>query len=314
MSPLMDGVRLGPLDPDRGENFGQVGGQTTARQLIRHHVAMHPPALVAALSRVRQDDRSKAIDRDEAEAFIREVYDDAGQALPDESQITGYAVRGDDEAPDLQVVTFTYTTKGGRTGKGFVPYRELSNSVAAGDEAVRIAELKEAGLPWGPSETARQVAGIRGTQVGPADDAGDADALRGENEDLRSENEELRERLRAIEEQEKTDEQVRAEQEHAASAGGGSGVQSSPQTPEGGSPETTGTRTAADADDGDSEPVEPWDGYDTDNADKVKRRLREERDPELAEKVLAWEQRPDAGQNRSGVVAVANSILDRPQS
>jgi hypothetical protein len=178
VAPNLPGLRVGPLDPDRGENLGQVGGQSTARRLIRHHVAMHPPALMRALNRTRQDARSEAVDREEAEELIRELYRDAGEALPEDSQIKGFAVRGDDEAPGEQVLTFTFTTKSGRTGKGFVPYThdDLSRSRAAGDEAVRIAKLKEAGLPWAPSEAALAAAGIRGSGVGRPDDFDDEDA------------------------------------------------------------------------------------------------------------------------------------------
>ncbi|MGH2897402.1 MAG: hypothetical protein ACRDMZ_01910, partial [Solirubrobacteraceae bacterium] len=153
---LLDGVRIGPLDPDRAENMGQVGGQNTARTLIRHHVAMHPPALVGALSRERQEDRTKAVNREEAHAVIREAYEDRGEPLPDGAEITGLAVRGHEETPERQVLTFTYSTPNGRSGKGAVPYRGggLDKSIAAGDEAVRIAELKAAGLPWQPGAVA----------------------------------------------------------------------------------------------------------------------------------------------------------------
>jgi hypothetical protein len=361
MSPVMDGVRLGPLDPDRGENFGQVGAQSSARQLIRHHVAMHPPVLIRALSRVRQDARSEAVDREEVEAAARKLYADAGEALPEDSRLAGFAVRGDDETPELQVVTFTWTTKGGRTGKGFVPYREMSSSVEAGDEAVRIEKLKAAGLPWQPKTLAQAET--------------KADTRRLENADaMERELAELRRRLEAVEGQRPT---------LAQSAGGGSGVASSPQTPEGGSASVPGSRGPDEPDDefaglegddltsaleeagidwttggsglggtmtpreardalrsntagGDAEedddeepgaepdesdgneepagsderPAEPWAGYEGGNAQDIRRRVRESRDPDLARAVLAYEQRPDGGANRSTVVAAANEVLD----
>lgn len=154
---VLDGVRVGPLDPDRGEDFGHVGGQATARQLIRHHVALNPPALQAALNRRRQQERSDAIDAAEAEKVARKHYKDVGEALPDEAELTGFAVRGEDDKPKQQVLTFTYALESGRTGKGFVPYNSdtVPKSVKAGDEAVRVAKLKEAGLPWQAEATAQ---------------------------------------------------------------------------------------------------------------------------------------------------------------
>lgn len=163
---VLDGVRIGPLDPDKGENFGQVGGQTTARRLIRHHVKMHPPALVAALGRVRQDARSTAVDRVEAEDFIRGWYSEHGEPLPEDSKLKGFAVRGDDEEAELQVLTFSFTTKSGRTAKGFVPYHELPSSVEAGDAAVAREDAKKDGvappLAAGPTRDPELLAVLRG--------------------------------------------------------------------------------------------------------------------------------------------------------
>jgi hypothetical protein len=93
----------------------------------------------------------------------------------------------------------------------------------------------------------------------------------------------------------------------AASAGGGSGVAASPMTAEGGSMSVTGTRgpdSPAAAPEG-----EPWEGYDGTNADDVRKRLRESDDPELARRVLLFEQ---ANANRGTVISLANQIIDRP--
>lgn len=319
---VLDGVRIGPLDPDRAENFGQVGGQSTARQLIRHHVASHPPALVGALSRVPNEERSRAIDKDEAEELVRSAYEDRGEPLPEESTLKGFAIRGDDDAPELQVLTFVFETKNGRTGKGFVPLNEearsaLTNTFEAGDEAVRIKKLKDAGLPWEAKATAQNEARADRRKLAAADD-------------LRSEVEELRERLARIESQ--------AETVAQASAGGGSGVASSPQTPEGGSASVPGTRgpeqdAGGDPDGGpdggegegdgggNAGPEDPQQlasdigltgSYDDAKAQDIRAKLRDQRDPETARRVLAYETRSDGGQNRSTVVAAANEVLDRP--
>lgn len=291
---LLDGVRIGPLDPDKGESFGQIGGQTTARRLLRHHTAMHPPALRAALSRIQHDERSGAIDIDEANAHIREVYEDAGEALPDESRIVGHKVRGQDEQPELQVLSFTYTTAGNRTGKGFVPYRDLPKSVAAGDEAVQIKRLKDAGLPWAPSVAAQAAAGITGTGVAEDRDLGEVldeqhvSGLEEENEELRAEVESLRARIAEETAQREADAQA-ATAEAAASGTIVSDAQPA-RYPSAG---------------------EPWEGYEGANAQDVVRKLREEKDPELAERVLAYEKRADGG-GRSTVISAAEQILDRP--
>lgn len=309
--PVLDGVRIGPLDPDRAENFGQVAGGATARQLIRHHVAMHPPALVGALTRTQQEFRSKAIDKAEAEKYIRKVYSDAGEPLPDESQIKGLAIRGEDDEPELQVLTFVYTTAGGRTGKGFVPLSDgarsaLKKTMEAGDEAVRIEKLKAAGLPWEAKATAQ------------AETKADRQQL-DEAARLREEMAELRKRLEAVEGQRPTD---------AQSAGGGSGVQSSPQTPEGGSARIEGSRgpERSQEDAGGETPPDPSQvdpaqlasdlgltgSYDDAKAQDIRAKLRaDDVDPNVARRVLAYETRSDGGANRSTVTAAANEVLDR---
>lgn len=313
---LLDGVRIGPLDPDRAENLGQIGGQSSARVLIRHHIAMHPPALVGALSRERQDERSKAIDRDEAEKAIADAYEENGEPLPEGSEINGLAVRGHEDQPSRQVLTFTAATPSGRTVKGAIPYRDnddtLSRSIAAGDQVIRIRELKEAGLPWEPGAIAEQVGGIAGTGV-KADD-GEAARLSDELDDaadreesLREENAQLRERLAQLEGQRRTDEQKAQDDGDEPTRAGlpsDSGVVTSPQAAEGGSVDLQDVGSAG-------EPEMPWEGFESANAQEVRARLRDNRDPAEARRVLAWEQRSDGGANRSTVIAAANEVLDR---
>lgn len=296
MSPVLDGVRIGPLDPDKGESFGQVGGQTTARRLIRHHVAMHPPELVRALSRERQDARSEVVDREEAEEFIRTVYEDAGEPLPDDSALAGFAVRGNDDAPDLQVLAFTFTSKGGRTGKGFVPYGadELAGTRRAGDAAAQIARLKDAGLPI-PEQLAQLVAAYRTIGVTDSPSAADADdALIAENDrlidekaDLQAELDEARARIADL------------EADPPAPGSGDDGA---------GAPADADTEKAAQAK---ALAAAFPDGYDGVNAQDVRRIVRDAADPVLARAVLAQETR-EGGGNRGTVVSAANEVLDRP--
>jgi hypothetical protein len=278
----LTGVRVGPLDPDATAEFGQVSGRTSARQLVRHHLALNPPALIGALSRSRQKARSDALDIDELYSAIGDAW---GSDSPGDFELVGASVRGEDDAE--QVVTFTWRVpveKGGtgRTGKGFVAYdaESLPESVAAGDEAVRIEKLKEAGLPWAPSERALAAAGITGSGVAETAPENltsveeverERDEARKEAEALRAEADELRRAL--------------------AEAGG-----EPPQREDTSEGET---------------PPEPWDGYEGTTADDVKKALRNADDDAkvaLAERVLAYEQRNG---KRAGVIAAANSILDR---
>lgn len=298
----LEGVRVGPLDPDRGEMFGQVGASSAARQLIRHHAAMHPPALVSALGRTHQKERSDALDRGELLEAVIDFYAEAGEALPDGAVIDGAAVRGEDDGRQ-QVVTFTWVVPveeggSGRSGKGFIPYDEdhVPASFALGNDAVRIAKLKEAGLPWHPEAVNREVAGIAGTGV-PADtvDAGELDDALEENATLREEIESLRQQLSAQQAQSPAVPPVAAA---PMTVEGGSALVPPPEPAAAPVPEDTGPTT-----------YEPWPGYEGENADVVRRKLRESDDRDLARRVLAYEQ---ATANRGTVVSLANQLIDRP--
>lgn len=279
---VMDGVRIGPLDVDKGENLGMVGGGHAARRLIRHHATMNPPALTAALSRVRQDARSEAVDRDEAEAVIREWYEENGEALPEDARITGYAVRGDDEQRELQVVTFTFRTASGRTAKGFVPYGDLPKSMDAGTEAVRIKKAIDAGRPVDP--VARGASGPDPEVVA-----------------LREAVEALTRRLAEVEDRDpQSIDDVLAHEDAASGMDADADV-----APEGAAEPPAAPLAAL------GTLVEPWDGFEGTQAQVVRQRLRDSGDADVAARVLAWETRPDGGQNRSTVVAAANEILDR---
>lgn len=276
MANALPGVRVGPLDPDRGENFGMVAGGPTARQLVRHHMAQHPPQLLAQIGRVRQAERSDALDREEVEKAAKKFYKDAGEDLPDGTTISGLAVRGEDDKPDQQCVSFVFTLESGRTGKGAIPYADLKKSVKAGDEAVRIAKLKEAGLPWQASATAQ------------AEDSAGED-IRRRLADAEKRAEEAEEKLREHEEQ-RPPISERGGQAHDAAAA------------------TTGdvdTGAAGEAANGDAEPYE---GYDSENAKDIAKYVREQDDQQIAERVLAYEGK---NANRKSVVSAANSVLNR---
>lgn len=288
----LPGVRVGPLDPDVTAEFGQVSGKTSARQLIRHHVAMNPPALIGALTRTRNDARSNVLDRDEVTAAVQAAWDAARGKTPENFELTGCSVRGNEDAE--QVVTFTWRVPveaggSGRTGKGFIPYdaETLPESVANGDEAVRIEKLREAGLPWAPSERALAAAGISGTGVegAPAEKpakASKADAALSEERDrLAAEVEDLKAQL--------AEAGVEPEEDDEPADENGDG----------------------DGEEADGEPTEPWAGYDESNAAKIKAYLRDaEGDAKVAAADAVLKYEPRHGK-RSSVLAAANAIADR---
>lgn len=292
--PLLSGVKVGPLDPDTTAEFGQVSGRTSARQLVRLHLALNPPALLGALTRSRQKARTDALDIEELRSAIETVWDEADEAAPEEWVLSGAAVRGEDDAE--QVVTFVFTLPSGRTGKGFVPYSEelLPESIANGDEAVHIEKLREAGLPWTPSERTRAALGITGTGVGEQapENIDDVLAAQDEADRLREEVEELRRRLAEA-----------GENPDAPPAEGeGEATEEDPRpTPE--------QQRQAGAGDGD--PELPWAGYDDANADAIRKHLRElEGDEQIAAANAVLKYEPKNGK-RSSVVAQANQIIDR---
>lgn len=292
----LEGVRVGPLDPDRAEAFGVVDGSTSARQLIRHHLAMYPPQLVAILRLPRNDLRSDdVLVREEVEAAVEASWEGD---LPDEFEVNGYAVRGDESAKQ-RWLTFTWAGKSGRTGKGAVPYEgdDLAESIAAGDEAVKMDAAKKAGLPWIPQATAEALTAAGRESAEPVvqldPEAEQTKAALEEERTLRADAE-----ARAADLQKQLD-AVQAD----ASRQSDSGVTTSPQNPEGGSPDAPPAG-------GDTGPALPWADYDEDNADTVAKKLRESDSVPLAEAVRAYETSPD-GANRATVTRAADSILDR---
>lgn len=283
MATALPGVKIGPLDPDRTADFGQVSASTSARQLVRHHAAMYPPELRRILSLKRQEERSKALDPDEVEAAVHASFEDDGQDVPEELAITGASVRGEDDS--AQYVTWTYRVKSGRTAKGAVEYDSdaFSTSIEAGDEAAAIAKAKEAGLPWIPQATAEALRGEgKGkskskSKGGNAGDAAEAKRLADENEGLRGQLDDLQQRLAAVEGQ-------------APSI-----AQTGPEAGAAGTPEGEPTATVPD-------------GYDDANAADIRQKISAgEYDRPTLEAIVAYER---VNANRSTVVSAAEQKLD----
>lgn len=274
--PVLDGVRLGPLDPDQGERFGQVGGQTTARQLVRHHNRMLPPAVRTALTRQRNAPRSLAIDEAEVRKAIEKAYKEAGEPLPDEAELSGFGVHGDEDAPSQMVLGFTYGVQSGRTGKGFIPYTRdaLPRSVKAGDAAAAREKLRAQGI-------VQTVGAVSASPEAKAAARGDDDALQARVEELEAQLAELPEQM------------AQALAAQLAGAENGDAAAATDAGPDGGEPE------------------EPWRGYEKANSKDIQKRLRDRNDPELARQVVAYEEQ---NAKRSGVTSVANAIIDRDRA
>lgn len=291
--PILEGVRIGPMDPDSTADFGTVGAKNSAKMLIRRHAGMHPPQLVGVISRTRQNERSRVLDMGEVREAAEGRIKDDGQEVPEGFYITGAAVRGEDDKPSQQVVSFTYQLPSGRQGKGALPYNAdtVPDSVAAGDESVRIADAKKHGLPFIPQQVADALAGAKAPDEGGDDSAVQALEVERDAEKARADKAETAQDdlQRQLDELKGTVAALQEAQANLAPAG--------PAGPT----------------DVDKRPVEPFDGFGSSNPQIVKERLAAAEGAEqvaLAQSVLAFEQGPD-GSNRATVVKAANAVLDR---
>lgn len=147
MGSALPGVKVGPLDPDRTASFGTVSQRNSARQLIRFHTQAYPVALVQALAKKLDEERSLGLDMDEARQYLAgETLENGDPTVPEGASVVGASVRGDRD--QTQVLTFTYRQKSGRTAKWFAAYNAdvLPESFLEGSERVRVAELRKRGI------------------------------------------------------------------------------------------------------------------------------------------------------------------------
>lgn len=272
---MLPGVKVGPLDPDRTEQFGQVGRSNSARQLIRLHAQAHPPELVRVLSLKQDVERTKGLDPEEVADYLESLSLENGDpAIPDGAVYEGAAVRGERERP--QYLTYVYRTESGRTGKWFADYTEdeLPNSYADGSERVQIADLREKGIV-----------------------ATGGDTLGGAERETKAERE-----LRVTKQKlANAEEALATEREQAAAAKA--------------APDEADTDDSADAGDGDTgaEPdtpiaaQEPPDGYEDMNAADVVKLLKDEdTTDEERQGILDYEK---THANRKSVVAAGEQTL-----
>lgn len=143
----LPGVRVGPLDPDRTADFGEVSGKNSARSLVRLHAQQYPSTLLAALGRRLDPERSKALDMDEVRSYLDGLTRENGDpAIPVGAEVVAASVRG--ERDREQVLTYSYRVESGRTAKWFAEYNAdvLPISYEDGSDRVRVAEMKERGV------------------------------------------------------------------------------------------------------------------------------------------------------------------------
>lgn len=280
------GLKMGPLDPDRTESFGQVGRERTARDLLRRHQQLYPQELLRALRLPINEPRSKALVPDEVRAAARDWFEEYEKEVPEGFVVEGASVHGADDGK--QFVGYTFRVASGRSGKAALPYDDelFPESYEAGTERVRIEEAKRAGLPWVPRQAAEAILGGQApVEAGPDPEA-----------------EKLRDRVAELEKE-------LAEARQSAPAG---------QAPDGqeqtggaiGDPSSTAARQGhADVPgEGPDPDEEPWERYADENADVIKGKLRGA-SKSTAEHVLAYEEKHG---RRSGVIGAANAVLSKP--
>lgn len=311
MALALPGVKVGPLDPDRTAEFGQVSASTSARTLIRMHTAAHPPQLVAALSKKLDEERTKALDLKEVERYLRRQ--DESPLGEDGITLEGAQVRGERDRP--QLLTYTFRNAAGRSSKWYADYNSdvLPSSYEDGTENVKLATMRERGIAigYGDAEAdaqrsaasrlraeneelrARLDAAERARpSVAPGDDGEDDDDP--EAAALAAENDELRQQL--ADAQQRADE---AEQERAAAEAEAEAARSLA---------AAGEQPPAEVEQGaGGAPVEPVEGYDELNADAVKKLLKAEGTSDEDRKAILDYERANA--NRAGVVSTAEQTL-----
>jgi hypothetical protein len=301
----LEGVRIGPLDPDNGSAFGQVAAGNVARQLLRTHAQMYSRDLQRALRIPHHDQRTATLVR-------AEVEDVVGHMLPKGARVMGFAVHGEDDGAG-QYLSFTFQVPrknpiagqpdGFVTVKAAIDYEPAAfpKSHAAGDRALLIKKAREDGLPWHPEsgildppKAVQRERALAETdpEASPDGEASvelrdELEAEREKREEAERERDDLREQLRAL-----------SERVSAVEAAGEPEVPGEPQDP---AAVTSGTA------EGEDNPAEPWPGYENANARDIVQKLREEKNRDQAQLVVAHEQ---AVGKRGTVLAAAHQVID----
>lgn len=294
----LPGVKVGPLDPDATESFGQVSAHSNARTLIRLHARMHPPELTRHLARKLDPSRTKGLLLSEVRSYLAGLKHDNGDPyVPKGAMVEGAAVRGE---PDTeQVLTYVYRNAKGRTGKWFAPYTAdaLPDSYESGTELSKVKEMRDRGvvafdsegtateiLRREAAELRRQNDALRKMAEGqaanadgelpeaPAGDTRPSNVIVDDNEQLRRQNEELLARVADLE----------------------AAVDAPPGEKDASLPDTASA----------SPPVE---GYENLNAnDAIKFLKADDTSPEAREAILAYER---SHANRRSVVAAGEAVV-----
>jgi hypothetical protein len=291
MAKTLNGVKVGPLDPDVTRDFGTIAKGRTARQLLNLQRRMHPLELTNALRKKYDEPRSQALDFDEIEAAL------AGE-IPDGCEIVGANVRGQRDRD--KILTYTLRTPSGRTVKWFTEYdaERFPASVEAGDEATAVAQARERGLPAQMQshharsvevENARLRRKLQDLQAAVEGRVAPGAAV---EEDDREELSSLDEELSVDEARDRADQ---AERDAAASAERIAELEAQLAAANAALSGGGAALTGADDQGGDEGPLdEPWEGYDGLTIDDVKSHLSgiedDEERAEVARTAYAYEE------------------------
>lgn len=143
------GLAIGPIQgiDEAGELTKDVGVHNLASILLDRHTQMYPLALVQALSRPRDPDRSAALDLGEVKEALerqtgRRAFFREGFVLHDAS------VKGD--TPETRVVSVLYENpETGRTGRGILPYEEVEAATEPRFDALQEEKARSTLGPQG---------------------------------------------------------------------------------------------------------------------------------------------------------------------
>ena len=142
------GLTLGPQDIDSaGELTGRLGVHNKAGTLLKRHAALYPMALRQALALPIDLQRTEALDVEEVLTVLnglkgrRAFFDEEVHTLEDASVRTPQGNVTDDKRV-VSVVFRAERDKGGsgRSGRGVIPYSELTASIRAYEEKVAAGD------------------------------------------------------------------------------------------------------------------------------------------------------------------------------
>jgi hypothetical protein len=137
------GLTLGPQDIDSaGELTARLGVHNKAATLLRRHAALYPAELRTALSLPVDQERTAALDAEEVLSVLsglqgRRAFFDADVHVVEDASVRSAEGTRLDEDRVVSIVFRADRSKGGsgRSGRGVIPYSQLSGSIRAFEDA-----------------------------------------------------------------------------------------------------------------------------------------------------------------------------------